>query len=125
MLPFRVARGGGAQLLDGEVAAGEGLERWPSDHFELGVEGAGALERLQDGQQVLRRGAEAVEALTTSARRVPAGIWINEPGSWRMAMSVFSATVVCPLESGPGWLMMGVELMVTDSEPCATAQGPA
>ena len=40
-------------------------------------------------------------------------------------MLVFSVTTVCPPDSGAGWLITGVELMVTDRLPCATAQGPS
>jgi hypothetical protein len=40
-------------------------------------------------------------------------------------MSAFSVTTVCRRDSGAGWLITGVELMVTDRLPCATAQGPS
>ena len=54
--------------------------------------------------------------------RAPAASWMRLPASWRMEMSAFSATVVCPPDKALGWLMMGVELMVTDRLPWATAQ---
>jgi hypothetical protein len=96
-----------------------------SDHLELGVQRAGALHRLQDREQVLGRGAQAFSALTTSASLAPAASWISAPGSCLMEMSAFSATTVWPPDSGPGWLMTGVELIVTDRLPCATAQATA
>ena len=38
-------------------------------------------------------------------------------------MSAFSAATVWPLRrTAPGWLTTGVELIVTDRLPCATAQ---
>ena len=40
-------------------------------------------------------------------------------------MSLFCATTVWPCDSGPGWLMTGVELMVIDRLPCAMAHGPS
>ena len=49
-------------------------------------------------------------ALTTSDSRAPAGSWMRLPGSWRMEMSAFSATVVWPPDNALGWLMIGVEL---------------
>ena len=47
------------------------------------------------------------------------------PGSWLMVMSLFCVTTVCPCDSGLGWLMTGVELMVMDKLPCAMAHEPS
>ena len=47
------------------------------------------------------------------------------PGSWLIWVSLCSKAPVGACVSGLGWLMMGRELMMIDSLPCATAQGPS
>jgi len=65
----------------------------------------------------------ALSALTTSASLVPAGMLTSEPACAAIAMSVLSVTTVWPPEFGAGWLTCGLELIVTDRLPCATAHG--
>jgi hypothetical protein len=97
-----------------------------SDHLQLRVQGAGRLDGLQNGQQVLRRGAQLFSARTTSASWAAAGIWINLPGSCLIWMLAFCVTTVWPpVTAALGWLMTGVELMLMDRLPCAMAQGPS
>ena len=42
---------------------------------------------------------------------------------WLTSMADCGAATVWPLEKAPGWLTAVRSVMVTDSEPCATAAG--
>jgi hypothetical protein len=95
-----------------------------SDHLELGVQRARALHGLQDGEQVLRRRAERVQGLDHVGQLGAGGQLDQRPGSCLMVMSAFSRHRLAAGQR-PGWLMTGVELMVTDRLPCATAQATA
>mmetsp|Transcript_22405 Transcript_22405/g.88713 ORF Transcript_22405/g.88713 Transcript_22405/m.88713 type:complete len:376 (+) Transcript_22405:100-1227(+) len=120
-----VARGLGLELIEAAQAlAGHGLEG-RGGHQITSSSALRAPALFMACRMASRSWGVApseFKALTTSDRRAPAGNWIRLPGSWRTEMSVFSATAVWPLDSALGWLMIGVELIVTDRLPWATAQ---
>ena len=71
-LSLAAAAGLALEQIDGvQAGRGQGVEDGllPSHHLDVGLDGAGGLDRLQDGDQIARADAERIEAVDQLLQR--------------------------------------------------------
>ena len=88
----------------------------PYCKHQFGLQGAGRLDALQDGDDAVRLDAETVEA---GDQRFEIGAIEqgDRASGWSAWMSVKGSTAVSPFEKGSGWTTLGISVTRTVSVP--------